>query len=123
MMWVDTDGCVSAAQYCKYFITSVEKGIQPAVKAAVLSAADGKFKGGAYIGTLANGGVGLAPFHDFASKIPRRAAGPARRGEGGHHQRQDRAGHQEPGVTGSPGWAGPSWRPGPAWVTWPPEAR
>jgi basic membrane protein A and related proteins len=70
MMWVDTDGCVSAAQYCKYFITSVEKGIQPAVKAAVLSAADGKFKGGAYIGTLANGGVGLAPFHDFASKIP-----------------------------------------------------
>jgi basic membrane protein A len=70
MMWVDTDGCISAAQYCKYFITSVEKGIQPAVKAAVLSAADGKFKGGAYIGTLANGGVGLAPFHDFASKIP-----------------------------------------------------
>jgi basic membrane protein A len=70
MMWVDTDGCVSAAQYCKYFITSVEKGIQPAVKAAVLSAATGKFKGGAYIGTLANGGVGLAPFHDFASKIP-----------------------------------------------------
>ncbi len=31
-MWVDTDGCVSAAQYCKYFITSVEKGIQTAVK-------------------------------------------------------------------------------------------
>ena len=27
MMWVDVDGCVSAAQYCKYFITSVEKGI------------------------------------------------------------------------------------------------
>jgi basic membrane protein A and related proteins len=70
MMWVDTDGCISAAQYCKYFITSVEKGIQPAVKAAVLSAAHGTFKGGAYIGTLANGGVGLAPFHDFASKIP-----------------------------------------------------
>ena len=70
MMWVDTDGCVSAAQYCKYFITSVEKGIQSAVKAAVLSAASGTFKGGAYVGTLANGGVGLAPFHDFASQIP-----------------------------------------------------
>src|SRR5262249_20442956 len=27
MFWVDTDGCVSAATYCKYFITSVEKGI------------------------------------------------------------------------------------------------
>ncbi len=70
MMWVDTDGCVSAAQYCKYFITSVEKGIQSAVKTAVLSAAKGTFQGGEYVGTLANGGVGLAPFHDFASKVP-----------------------------------------------------
>jgi basic membrane protein A len=70
MMWVDTDGCISAAQYCKYFITSVEKGIQAAVKGAVLSAANGTFKGGTYIGTLANGGVALAPFHDFASKVP-----------------------------------------------------
>jgi basic membrane protein A len=70
MEWVDTDGCVSAAQYCKYFITSVEKGIQTAVKNAVVSAANGSFKGGAYVGTLANGGVTLAPYHDFASKIP-----------------------------------------------------
>ena len=69
-MWVDTDGCVSAAQYCKYFITSVEKGIQTAVKTSVLDAANGTFKGGTYIGTLANGGVTLAPYHDFASKIP-----------------------------------------------------
>jgi basic membrane protein A and related proteins len=70
MMWVDTDGCVSAAQYCKYFITSVEKGIATAVKTAVLSAANGSFAGGQYTGTLANGGVGLAPYHDFASKVP-----------------------------------------------------
>jgi basic membrane protein A len=70
MMWVDTDGCVSAAQYCKYFITSVEKGIQTAVKTSVISAANGTFAGGAYIGTLANGGVGLAPYHDFATVIP-----------------------------------------------------
>jgi basic membrane protein A and related proteins len=70
MEWVDTDGCISAPQYCKYFITSVEKGIQAAVKTAVLSAANGTFKGGTYIGTLANGGVTLAPYHDFASVIP-----------------------------------------------------
>jgi basic membrane protein A and related proteins len=70
-LWVDTDGCVSAAQYCKYFISSVEKGIQTAVKDAVLSAAKGTFKGGTnYIGDLANGGVTLAPYHDFASKVP-----------------------------------------------------
>ena len=70
MMWVDTDGCVSAPQYCKYFITSVEKGIATAVKGAVLSASNGTFKGGAYIGTLANGGVGIAPYHDFQSQVP-----------------------------------------------------
>jgi basic membrane protein A and related proteins len=70
MMWVDTDGCVSAPQYCKYFITSVEKGIQTAVKGAVSNAANGTFTGGNYIGTLANGGVTLAPYHDFASKVP-----------------------------------------------------
>src|SRR6516162_6795390 len=70
MFWVDVDGCVSAAQYCKYFITSVEKGIVTAVKTTVLSAASGTFKGGNYVGTLANGGVALAPFHTFDSKIP-----------------------------------------------------
>jgi basic membrane protein A len=70
MEWVDIDGCVKAAQYCKYFITSVGKGIVTAVKSAVLAAASGTFKGGNYIGTLANGGVTLAPYHDFDSKVP-----------------------------------------------------
>jgi len=70
MLWVDTDGCISAAQYCKYFISSVTKGIQASVKAAVLAAANGTFKGGNYVGDLSNGGVVLSPFHDFASKVP-----------------------------------------------------
>jgi basic membrane protein A and related proteins len=70
MYWVDTDGCVSAPQYCKYFITSVEKGIVPAVENSVLSAAKGTFTGGTYVGTLANGGAVLAPYHDFASVVP-----------------------------------------------------
>ncbi len=70
MFWVDTDGCISAATYCPYFITSVEKGIVASVKATVLSAASGTFAGGTYVGTLANGGAVLAPFHDFASKVP-----------------------------------------------------
>ena len=70
MMWVDTDGCISNAQYCKYFITSINKGITNAVRHAIDTAANGTFTGGNYIGTLANGGVGLAPYHDFASKIP-----------------------------------------------------
>ena len=70
MMWVDVDGCVSAPQYCKYFITSVQKGIVAAVSTAVTSLANGSFKGGNYVGTLANGGVALAPFHQFDSKVP-----------------------------------------------------
>ncbi len=70
MLWVDTDGCVSAAQYCKYMISSVTKGIQSAVKNAVLSAATGKFAGGTYVGTLANGGAVLSPFHDFSGTVP-----------------------------------------------------
>jgi basic membrane protein A len=70
MMWVDTDGCVSAATYCKFFLTSVEKGITESVKTAVLAAANGTFKGGNYIGTLQNGGAVLAPFHQFTSQIP-----------------------------------------------------
>ncbi|HEY6479790.1 MAG TPA: BMP family ABC transporter substrate-binding protein [Streptosporangiaceae bacterium] len=69
MLWVDTDGCVSAAQYCKYFLSSVTKGIQASVKAAVLAAAQGTFKGGDYIGTLANGGAVLSPFHDFSGSV------------------------------------------------------
>jgi basic membrane protein A len=70
MEWVDVDGCTSAAQYCQYFLTSVEKGIVAAVKSSVLSVSSGTFTGGTYVGTLANGGAVLAPFHDFASKVP-----------------------------------------------------
>jgi basic membrane protein A and related proteins len=69
MYWVDTDGCVSAATYCPYFITSVEKGITTSVKTAVLLASRGA-QGGSYIGTLSNGGAVLGPFHDWASKVP-----------------------------------------------------
>jgi basic membrane protein A and related proteins len=70
MEWVDTDGCISAAQYCQYMLTSVTKGITEAVKTAVLSAADNHFAGGTYIGTLANGGAVLSPYHDLASQVP-----------------------------------------------------
>jgi basic membrane protein A and related proteins len=70
MEWVDTDGCISAAQYCQYMLTSVTKGIVAAVKTAVLSAFKGTFAGGTYIGTLANGGAVMSPYHDLASQVP-----------------------------------------------------
>jgi basic membrane protein A len=71
MEWVDTDGCVSAASYCSFMLTSVTKGLATAVKTAVLSAANGTFKAGnTYVGTLANGGAVLSPYHDLASQVP-----------------------------------------------------
>jgi basic membrane protein A len=48
----------------------VEKGIATAVKGAVVSAANGSFAGGTYVGTLSNGGAVLAPYHTWATKVP-----------------------------------------------------
>jgi basic membrane protein A len=59
----------SVATYCKYFLASVTKGITSAVKTVVLAAIHGKFAQ-TYIGTLASGGVALAPYHGFAKKVP-----------------------------------------------------
>jgi basic membrane protein A and related proteins len=70
VIWIDTDGCVSAAQYCKYFLTSITKGVTSSVEKYVSQAAGGKFPKGNYVGTLANKGTGLAPFHDFDGKVP-----------------------------------------------------
>jgi basic membrane protein A len=70
VMWVDTDGCISAAQYCKYFLTSVTKGLTSSTFNYVTKSASGSFPTGNYIGTLSNGGTGLAPFHHFDSKVP-----------------------------------------------------
>lgn len=70
MLWVDSDGCEQAKQYCSLFITSVMKGVEPSVNQAATDAKNGTFKGGNYVGTLANNGVGLAPYHDFQSKVP-----------------------------------------------------
>jgi basic membrane protein A and related proteins len=67
--WVDTDGCVSVPQYCKYFLTSVTKGLSTSVLAYLTKVGQGVFPSGSYIGTLANNGTGIAPYHDFDSKV------------------------------------------------------
>ena len=68
-IWVDNDGFYSNAQYADIILTSVTKGIDTAVATEVKQAAAGNFNTTSYIGTLANGGTTLAPFHDFASKV------------------------------------------------------
>ncbi|MEU8259039.1 BMP family ABC transporter substrate-binding protein [Micromonospora sp. NPDC048999] len=70
-IWVDTDGCESTPN-CPALLTTVVKNIPGAVKDAVLKAASGEklqAKPG-YVGTLANDGVSLAPFHEFDGKVP-----------------------------------------------------
>jgi basic membrane protein A len=69
-IWVDTDGCVSAAEYCSVLLSSAEKGLAVAVEDAVKSALDKKFSNQVFVGTLQNDGVGMAPYHDFANTIP-----------------------------------------------------
>jgi basic membrane protein A len=70
MIWVDTDGCVSAEEYCPLFLTSIMKNMNVAVFDSVAGVVDGSFTGGLYSGTLENGGVGLAPYHDFDGEVP-----------------------------------------------------
>ena len=69
-IWVDTDGCVSAATYCPNIITSVYKAMDVAVFDAIKAAKDGTFTNEPFVGTLENEGTGLSPFHDFDSKVP-----------------------------------------------------
>ena len=59
IMWVDSNGCVSDAADCSWFIGTVAKGVEPSVRDAVLAAASGKFRGGTYLGTLRNQGTAL----------------------------------------------------------------
>ncbi len=69
-IWVDTDGCVSAPNYCANIMTSVYKGMDVAVFDTIKAAKDGSFSSDPFVGTLENEGTGLSPFHDFDAKVP-----------------------------------------------------
>lgn len=70
VIWVDVDGCESAAQYCSAFLSTVYKNIPDAVQKGVEDASGGRLRGGSSIGTLKNGGTGLSPFHFYENKVP-----------------------------------------------------
>jgi basic membrane protein A len=70
LIGVDTDWYVSAPEYRNVELTSIMKNMDVAVFNASKAVQDGTFEGGVYVGTLANGGVGIAPFHEFDSKVP-----------------------------------------------------
>lgn len=69
MVGVDSDLYESDPTYKDLYLTSILKGIKTATNAVVTDAAAGSFSNEPYVGTLENDGVGMAPFHDFESKV------------------------------------------------------
>jgi basic membrane protein A len=70
MIGVDSDQYVSAPQYSDVYLTSIVKNSDNATYDVIKTLVDNSFKGGTYLGTLKNGGVGIAPYHDFDTRIP-----------------------------------------------------
>jgi basic membrane protein A len=71
LIGVDSDQHFSTPQYEPLWLTSVLKIYRRMVYIAMGNVVHGQFKGGVLYGTVANGGVGLAPFYELASRIPR----------------------------------------------------
>ncbi len=70
LIWVDSDGFLTAPDYKDIMLSSVMKQMGEAVEAVVKEDKEGKFNNTPYVGTLANEGVQLAPFHDLDSQVP-----------------------------------------------------
>jgi len=69
LIGVDADLFLTNPENSDLFLTSIMKGIAPGVTEITVAAGGGEFDGAPYVGTLENNGVGIAPFHDFESKI------------------------------------------------------
>jgi basic membrane protein A and related proteins len=67
---VDTDWFVSSPDYASVELTSVMKKIDVAVYKTIADVVAGKFTGGTVTYTLKDGGVDMAPFHNFDSQVP-----------------------------------------------------
>jgi basic membrane protein A len=67
---VDQDWFLSAPEYNDIELSSVQKRVDVAVYKSIQDVIAGKFTGGTATYALADGGVALAPFHNFDSQIP-----------------------------------------------------
>ena len=67
---VDSDQFESDTANSGVYLTSVLKNMDITTFNAIQAVVDGTFEGGVTVGTLENGGVGLAPFHDLESAVP-----------------------------------------------------
>lgn len=66
---VNSDAFVSTPKFQKYYLTSVLKNLTKAAAEVTTAAAADSFTNTPYIGTLENGGVGIAPTHEWESKL------------------------------------------------------
>jgi basic membrane protein A len=66
----DADLYESDPKYKDIYLTSILKGMRVGTADVIEQAADSGFDTTPYLGTLENEGVGIAPFHDFESKVP-----------------------------------------------------
>lgn len=66
---VDVDQYVTDPEHQEVYLTTVEKKMDATVMQAIEAAMGDSFAGGVTVGTLENGGVGLAPFHDLDSAV------------------------------------------------------
>ena len=69
LIGVDADVYNTDPSVDDIILTSVQKGVDAGVAQVVKDTKNGKFDNTPYVGTLKNGGVKLAPFHNFASKV------------------------------------------------------
>ncbi|HEU4811379.1 MAG TPA: BMP family ABC transporter substrate-binding protein [Nocardioides sp.] len=70
LVGVDADFYETDPNTRDYVLTSILKNMKTSTYEAILSAGgDGEFDFSPYVGTLENNGVGLAPFHNYDSKV------------------------------------------------------
>jgi basic membrane lipoprotein Med (substrate-binding protein (PBP1-ABC) superfamily) len=67
---VDVDQYESYPEVKDVLLSSAMKKVDVATEAAVQAFAAGQLNSGIRLATVANGGIGLAPYHDWESKIP-----------------------------------------------------
>lgn len=67
---VDADLYETDPEKKHVYLTSITKRMDSTVYDVIKQAMDGNFKGGVLVGTLASGGVDIAPFHDMDALVP-----------------------------------------------------
>ena len=69
MIGVDADFYETDPNTQDVVLTSILKNMQVSTYEAILEAGEGDLDFTPYVGTLENGGVGIAPFHNFEDKV------------------------------------------------------